>query len=164
MTGLSLCRWIFTEKTVILIINDMVETLELPKIHLLLVDDDPVMLQLFGGQFAQKGFEVLYGHDGAEGWEVARKFKPEIIMLDYRMAGMDGMETAQHLKESEETKDIPIIIFSSEDFSPDGIKALKEIGVTEYLHKGLPFPDILEAVKKALLAKGIDYIEPVTDY
>lgn len=142
----------------------MVEPIEMPKIHLLLVDDDPVMLQLFGGQFAQKGFEVLYAHDGAEGWELARKFKPEIILLDYRMAGMDGMETAEHLKESDETKQIPIIMFSSEDFSPDGVKALKEIGVTEYLHKGLPFKEIFEAVKKALLAKGIDFMESASEY
>ncbi|HTM67895.1 MAG TPA: response regulator [Candidatus Binatia bacterium] len=142
----------------------MVEPIEIPKLHLLLVDDDPVMLQLFGGQFAQKGFEVLYGHDGAEGWEMARKFKPEIILLDYRMTGMDGMEVAEHLKESDDTKNIPVIMFSSEDFSPDGVKALKEIGVTEYLHKGLPFKEILEHVKKVLAAKGIDYIEPVSEY
>lgn len=134
------------------------------KLHLLLVDDDPVMLQLFGGQFAAKGFEVVYGHSGAEGWELARKFKPAIILLDYRMAGMDGMETAQHLKESPETKDIPVIMFSSEDFSPDGVKALKEIGVSEYLHKGSPFREILDHVKKLLADAGVDYAEPPNGY
>jgi len=135
--------------------------MEPKKIHVLLVDDDPVMLQLFGGQFVTKGFEVLYAHDGAEGWEMARKLKPELILLDYRMPGMDGMETAQHLKEAtSEVKDIPVAMLTSEDFSPDAIRALKEMGVEEYIHKSLPFEEIMVRVKKMLSAKGVDLVEP----
>jgi DNA-binding response OmpR family regulator len=134
------------------------------KIHLLLVDDDPVMLQLFGGQFARKGFEVLNAHGGAEGWEMARRFKPELIVLDYRMDKMDGMETAEHLKDGPETKDIPIIMLTNEDFSPEGVKALKEVGVSEYIHKGLPFNVIMDKVKAVLREKGIAYEEPKSDY
>lgn len=134
------------------------------KLHLLLVDDDPIMLQLYGGQFVRKGFEVLYAHDGAEGWEMARKLKPDLILLDYRMPGMDGMETAQHLKEdSEETKHIPILMLTSEDFSGDAVRALKEMGVEDYLHKGLPFTEIFARVKASVLAKGLPYEEPAAD-
>lgn len=137
---------------------------EQKKIHLLLVDDDPVMLQLFGGQFARKGFEVLNAHSGAEGWEMARRFKPEIIVLDYRMDKMDGMETAGHLKDGAETKGIPIIMLTNEDFSPEGIRAIKEVGVSEYIHKGLPFEQIMVKVKAFLKEKGIAYEEPKSDY
>jgi DNA-binding response OmpR family regulator len=134
------------------------------RIHVLLVDDDPIMLQLFGGLLARRGFEVLYAHDGAEGWEMARKTKPELIMLDYRMPGMDGMETAQHLKEdSPETRDVPIVMLSSEDFSPDAQKALKEIGVEDYIHKGQPPEEIIARVKAVLKKRGIDYQEPEED-
>lgn len=134
------------------------------KVHLLLVDDDPVMLQLFGGQFARKGFEVLNAHSGAEAWEMARRFKPELIVLDYRMDRMDGVETAEHLKDGPDTKDIPIIMLTNEDFSPEGVKALKEVGVDEYLHKGQPFHVIMDKVKAVLKGRGIAYEEPKDEY
>lgn len=130
------------------------------KIHVLLVDDDPIMLQLFGGQLAANGFELLYGHDGAEGWEMARRMKPQIILLDYRMPSMDGIETATHLKGEDATKDIPIIMLTSEDFWPDTVKTLKEIGVSGYIHKGRPFRDLLAEIAKALQEKGIVYEPP----
>jgi len=135
------------------------------KLHMLLIDDDPVMLQLFGGQFAQKGFEMMYAHEGAEGWELARRLKPTIILCDYRMPNMDGMETAQHLKEdSEETKKVPLVMLTSEDFSPEAQKMLKEIGVDDYVHKGLPFKEILDRVKSVLKKYQIEYEEPKEAY
>ena len=133
---------------------------ETKKIHLLIVDDDPIMLQLFGGQLAAKGFEMIYAHGGAEGWEMARRLKPDLILLDYRMPSMDGMETATHLKAEADTKSIPIIMLTSEDFWPDTVKSLKEIGVAEYVHKGKPFPEILAHVQKVLKDVGIEYTEP----
>lgn len=133
------------------------------KIHILYVDDDPVMLQLFGGQLVRKGFELLYAHDGAEGWEMARKLKPELILLDYRMDGMDGMEAAEHLKGEADTKDIPIIMLSSEDFSFDAQKYLKEIGVDDFVHKGMMFAELFSRVKRVLVARGIPYVEPKAD-
>lgn len=137
----------------------------LKTIHMLLIDDDAIMLQLFGGNFAQKGFEMIYAHDGAEGWEVARRVKPDIILCDYRMPYMDGLETAEHLKtDSVETKKIPLIMLSSEDFSLEVQKALKEIGVDDYIHKGLPFKQILERVKTVLAKYGIEYEEPKAAY
>lgn len=132
---------------------------------MLLIDDDPIMLQLFGGQFVQKGFEVIYAHDGAEGWEVARRLKPDIILCDYRMPNMDGMETAEHLKnDSEETKKIPLIMLTSEDFSLEAQKALREIGVDAYVHKARLFPEIMENVKAVLKKYGKEYEEPKPTY
>lgn len=133
------------------------------KIHILYVDDDPVMLQLFGGQLVRKGFEMVYAHDGAEGWEMARKLKPDLILLDYRMDGMDGMEAAEHLKSEADTKDIPVMMLSSEDFSLDAQKYLREIGVEDFVHKGMMFAELFSKVKKVLEAKGIAYEEPKAD-
>lgn len=130
------------------------------KVHLLLIDDDKVILQLFGGQFGRKGFEVFYAHGGAEGWEIARRLKPDMILCDYRMPGMDGLETATHLKEAEETKGIPLAMLTTEDFSLEVQKILKDIGVDVYLHKGLPFAEILSNVKEVLAKYGIPYVEP----
>ncbi|MBI4458368.1 response regulator [Candidatus Uhrbacteria bacterium] len=133
---------------------------ETKKIHILLADDDPVMLQLFGGQLAAKGFELLYAHDGAECWEMARRLNPELILLDYRMPSMDGIETATHLKGEDATKNIPILMLTNEDFWPDTVKSIKEIGIAGYIHKGKPFSEIFGRVKEVLKQAGIEYVEP----
>ena len=134
------------------------------KIHLLLVDDDPIMLQLFGGNFARRGFEVIYGHNGAEGWDMARRFKPDVIVLDYRMDNMDGMELAERLRADEAGKGKPLIMLTNEDFSPDSVKALKEIGVDEYVHKGQDFQVIMLKLKEVLKKYGLEYVEPEKNY
>jgi DNA-binding response OmpR family regulator len=134
------------------------------KIHLLLVDDDPIMLQLFGGNFARHGFEVIYGHNGAEGWEMARKFMPDVIVLDYRMDNMDGMELAERLRADDAGRGKPLIMLTNEDFSPDSVKALKEIGVDEYVHKGQDFAVIMLKLKAVLKKYGIEYAEPEKPY
>lgn len=133
------------------------------KLHLLLIDDDKTMLQLFGGQFGHKGFELIYAHDGAEGWEMARRLKPDLILCDYQMPGMDGMETATHLKGEEITKGIPLIMLTSEDFSPEVQKLLLDTGIDDYLHKALPFTEVLARVKTILTKYGIAYTEPVQE-
>lgn len=137
---------------------------ETPKIHVLLIDDDEVMRQLFGGLLSTRGFEVIYAQDGASGWESARKFKPELILLDYRMEpGMDGMEVAENLKKGDDTKQIPLVMLSNEDFSADAQKYLKEIGVDDAIHKGAEHGDIIRRIAAVLEKHGIPYIEPATE-
>lgn len=120
------------------------------KRHLLLIDDDEFMLQHLGGKFAAAGFEVMYAHDGAEGLEIAGRLKPAMVVCDFRMPGMDGLAFAGRLKNYPETKDIPLVFLTSEDFTPDVVQALKDLGVADYLHKSLDFEEILERVNKAL--------------
>lgn len=128
------------------------------KVHVLLVDDDPVMRQLFGGLLAARGFEVIYANDGASGWESARKLKPDLILLDYRMEpGLDGMETAENLKKNDDTRAIPIIMLSNEDFSVDAQKYLKEIGVEDSVHKGADPSEIVARITAVLRAHGIEH-------
>jgi CheY-like chemotaxis protein len=92
---------------------------------------------------------VLYAHDGVEGWEMARTRRPDVIVCDFRMPNMDGLELAGRLKAAAETKDVPLVMLTSEDFSPEVQKALRELGVAEYVHKSSLLPELLAAVKRA---------------
>ena len=120
------------------------------KIHILMIDDDPLMRRLFGAQLVKEGYEIIYAIDGNEGREMARRLQPNLILIDYRMPVMNGLEAAGRMKEEEETKKIPIIMLTNEDFSLEDQKALKEIGVSEYVHKGDDFKVLAESVKKVL--------------
>lgn len=129
------------------------------KIHILMIDDDPMMLRLFGGQFAKKGVEMIYAHDGQEGREVARRLQPDLILLDYRMPVWDGMQTAKQLKSEKETAQIPIIFLTNEDVSQEGQKYWQEVGAEGYIHKGSPFKDIFAQVKQVLKSHGKEMME-----
>ena len=118
--------------------------------HILVVDDDPTTRRFFGSLLARAGFEVLYGKDGNDGREMAKRFRPDFILLDYNMPIMNGMETAQRLKADPDPTiaGIPIALLTNEDLSIEDQKALKEIGVADYMQKGLSNQDFVERVKK----------------
>ena len=117
---------------------------------MLLIDDDEFLLQMMGGKFAANGFEVQYAHDGAEGLDLLAKVKPDIVVCDFRMPTMDGLGFGARLKANPETKALPLIFLTSEDFSPEVLQSLKDMGIADYVHKSLDFKEILARVQKVL--------------
>lgn len=120
--------------------------------HVLLVDNDPATRRLFGSLLGRAGFEVLYAKDGNEGREMARRFLPDLILLDYNMPIMDGLETAQRLKTEPGSPNIdtPIALLTNEDISMEGQKAIKELGIIDYIQKGVSNEEFIIRVKKIL--------------
>ena len=119
-------------------------------IHLLLIDDDPAILRLISAQLAAAGFEIMPAHDGNEGREIARRFLPDLILSDQNMPIMDGMEVIARLKDEEITKNIPVILFTNEDFSVEAEKLLRESGAADYIPKSTPIKEVVERINKIL--------------
>ena len=137
------------------------ETKMRKKTKILLVDDEPEILRIFGGKLTEAGFEVLYAHDGSEGREIARRIKLDLILLDFRMPIMDGMETLGRLKSEEITKDIPVIMLTSEDLSMEAETAIiNDLGAESYIHKGESLDVLVESINKALESHKDKRIEP----
>jgi len=121
------------------------------RVKILLVDDNPEILRIFGGKLTGAGFEVLYAHDGNEGREMARRIKPDLILLDIRMPVMDGMETLERLKSEEITKDIPVIMLTSEDLSVEAETAIiDDLGAEAYIQKGESLDVFLKRINEIL--------------
>lgn len=120
------------------------------KQHILIIDDDDMLRRLFGGKLALSGFEVLYSDNGDDGREIARRFQPDLILLDIRMSGNDGYVIARRLKGEPQTAKIPVIFLTNEDLSIEAVKAIKELGVSEYIHKSIDLNEFVEKVKKIL--------------
>ena len=118
-----------------------------------MIDDDPAIQRLFGAKFAHEGFEVMYAHDGHEGREMARRFQPDIVLLDIRMPGADGFTIARLLHTEPQTEHIPIVFLTNEDFKPEAEKWAKELWVSDYLHKSMDLDEIVKRVKKVLKEK-----------
>jgi len=103
-----------------------------------------------GGVLANAGFEILYAQDGNEGREIARRMQPDLILLDIRMPGSDGYVIARRLKEEPKTKDIPVIFLTNEDISAEAEKAMKELWISDYIHKSMDLDKFVKRIKKVL--------------
>ena len=114
--------------------------------HILMIDDDPDISRLFGGKLATAGFDIMYAYEGNEGRELARRFQPDLILLDMRLPGSDGMVVAERLKSERQPAHIPIIFLTNEDWTQEAQKASKELWVIDYIHKSIDLDEFVKRV------------------
>jgi len=126
------------------------------KRHILIIDDDPLTARLFGAKLAESGFEVLYAHDADEGREMARRFSPDLILLDIRMEPTDGYKIAARLKEEKKTAGIPIIFLTNEDLTPEAEKDMKELWAEDYMHKSVELNEFVRRVRAVVERRAPD--------
>lgn len=127
---------------------------EKPKV--LIVDDDEGSTNLLKGVFKSSGFEVSAAFDGLEGFDIATKFLPDVIITGIVMPRMSGFEMIRNLKGIVSTAKIPVIVFSHLGRQEDKEEAQK-VGVRDFLVRGMTTPS--DIVKKALsyITKGKVY-------
>lgn len=111
--------------------------------RILAVDDDPVSLKLLSFHLGRAGYEVLTAQNGKQGLALAMEHMPQIVVTDWSMPEMTGVEMARTLRSSEEGKRLQIILLTGKEEEQRVLEAF-EAGVDEYLNK--PFnPAILVA-------------------
>lgn len=118
------------------------------KIHVLIIDDDDVMRRLYGSLAAKIGYEVIYSPDAIQGRELARRFQPDLILMDMNMPIEDGMTASRRLKNEKETAHIPIVLLTNADLSIEAEKWVKEISIDDYIQKGISNEEFVERIKK----------------
>lgn len=123
----------------------------MPAPTVLLVEDDPVILRLLEVNFELEGFNVVLAHDGAEGIEVARSAKPDVIVSDIMMPNVSGIELVQALRADEATASIPVVLLSAKAQTAD-LKAGMDAGADDYVTKPFEPLDLVDRVN-ALLSR-----------
>jgi two-component system phosphate regulon response regulator PhoB len=118
---------------------------------LLIIEDEADIRELISFNLEMSGYEVLKARDGEEGLRMARSEKPDLIILDLMLPGMDGLKVCSHLKKDSDVKDVPVIMLTARSEDDDIISGL-ETGADDYITK--PFsPRILIARVKAALRR-----------
>ena len=113
------------------------------KATVLVVDDDPMTLDLMEGALKPKGFDVLKAGGGGEGLQLAREQPPDLIVLDLLMPDMDGFQVLDALKQDPITADIPIMILTSKTLTPED-KVLLNGRISHLTRKGeFAIPDFV---------------------
>lgn len=120
-----------------------------PKI--LIVEDEPALVELLGWTFESAGFEVEQTADGEEALLIAEEFQPDIILLDWMIEQLPGIEVCRRLRKGKNTAAIPIIMLTARGEEEDRIRGL-ETGADDYVTK--PFsPRELRARIEAVLRR-----------
>jgi CheY-like chemotaxis protein len=110
---------------------------------ILVVDDEPAVRDMLKGFLAPLEYEVLTAANGEEALTLAEREDPEIILLDVRMPGIDGLETCGRLKTQEETRGIPIIMMTGFGITPDEAQT---VGAEDCVSKPFNLADLLRRV------------------
>ncbi len=83
------------------------------KKYILIVDDDPDMVETVGMMLESKGFEVGKAYDGIEGEEAIKSRRPDLLILDVMMPRKDGYKLCDELKKNTQTRNIPVILLTA---------------------------------------------------
>ena len=126
---------------------------------ILLVDDDPDIREFVTFNLAKEGYNVVTAKDGAEGVEAVKKHRPDLVLLDVMMPGMDGIEACEAIRTNPDIASTLIAFLSArgEDYSQvAGFYA----GADDYITKPIR-PKVLVSRVKALLRRNVKESEPV---
>lgn len=121
---------------------------------ILAIDDNVTNLKVAINYLKTHGLEVIIARNGQTGIERARYARPDLILLDVRMPGMDGFETCRHLKADEVTKDIPIIFMTALSEVEDKLRGF-EAGGVDYITKPIQAAEVWARVKTHLTIRQL---------
>ncbi len=116
----------------------------------LVIDDQQANVRMVGALLTRSGYQVLPAPSGVEGLELARLHKPDVVLLDMKMPGMDGFEVLKRMRENPETRDLPIIFLTADNDRENLVRAFAA-GAIDYITK--PF------VAEELLARVLTHVD-----
>lgn len=110
---------------------------------ILIVDDEKIICDFFKKKFEKDGFTAFAAFNGEDGITIFQEHSPDVVLMDVKMPGMDGITAMQRIKEI--NPDVPVILLSAKSQLHE-IRAGLEAGADQYLTKPLLPEDIIKAV------------------
>ncbi len=115
----------------------------------LIIDDSPTELHLFQNMLERAGFDTLVADSGEEGMKTAKVARPDCILMDVVMPGMNGFQATRKLTRDPDTAGIPIIMITGKDQETDKIWGMRQ-GAVEYLVKPVAEKDLVKMVNAVM--------------
>ncbi|HEX7475700.1 MAG TPA: response regulator [Dehalococcoidales bacterium] len=122
------------------------------KVNILVVDDDEMARKMMEAMLAPQGYGVILARDGKEGVSAALSKKPDFILMDMMMPGMDGLTACHEIKTNPATKGIPVFMLTA--VSGDGNRQMAQQvwGADGYLTKPVDLHELLNTITRNLKA------------
>ncbi len=121
----------------------------MPAPSVLVVDDQPINVQLLKRKLEREGIRITAAYTGLEALECVQKEKPDLILLDVMMPDMDGIEVCQRLQANEETRGIPVIFITARTTKESKLEGLN-VGAVDYITKPIDLDETLARVQTQL--------------
>ncbi len=119
------------------------------KSTILVIEDDQDIVEVVRYNLEREGFRVLDARDGERGLDAAIKSKPDLILLDLMLPGIDGLEVCRRIREQEETRWIPVLILTAKNEEADVVIGL-EMGADDYLSKPFSPRELVARIRAVL--------------
>ncbi len=113
----------------------------------LIIEDEKLIIVSTQMVLESVGFQVEAATDGEEGIKKAKEIRPDLILLDIMMPGIDGWETLKRLKRDPDTQGIPVVIFTAREHAR-GHQKSSEMGAVGYFRKPFEPDELIELVEK----------------
>ncbi|KQB55468.1 two-component system response regulator [Pseudomonas endophytica] len=117
--------------------------------RILIVDDSPTEMFKLTSMLEKHGHEVLKAENGADGVALARQEKPDAVLMDIVMPGLNGFQATRQLTKDKDTGHIPVIVVTTKDQETDKVWATRQ-GAKDYITKPVDEEELILTLKKVL--------------
>jgi len=130
-----------------------------PEARLLVVDDEPNILELLSVSLRFAGFEVATATNGADALNKVREFSPDLLVLDVMMPGLDGFAVASTLRSRGDC--VPVVFLTAKDATEDRVQGLT-LGGDDYVTKPFSLEEVVARIRAVLRRTGGPAVAPTT--
>jgi two-component system phosphate regulon response regulator PhoB len=130
--------------------------------NILVVEDEPAIQELIAANLQHAGHRVLRAYDAEEAIRLVRETLPDVVLLDWMLPGMPGIQLARRLRSEERTRDLPIIMLTARSEEHDKVAGL-EAGADDYLTKPFSPRELLARIKAVLRRRAPQMTEDAVD-
>jgi two-component system phosphate regulon response regulator PhoB len=114
-----------------------------------IIEDEPSIIQLVQHNLEKNGFIVLSSVNGNDGLKELKKFHPDLLLLDWMLPDLSGIDICKNIRKDNSFKDLPIIMLTAKGEQEDKIKGL-DSGIDDYLTKPFSFNELMARIKAVL--------------
>jgi DNA-binding response OmpR family regulator len=137
--------------------------MEIEKGYLLIVEDDPDILNLLQTTLNLSGYRVKTARDGSEALDVVAREHPDIVIADIMMPKLDGFGLVHRLRINPETRAIPVVFITATFVSEEDRDFARKLGATRFIQKPLNIDEFLETIRELSRSKTSLAFEPLDE-
>jgi len=120
----------------------------------LVVDDEIHIVHVVAIKLRNNGYEVMTAANGAEAFELVCSDKPDIVVTDFQMPVMTGLELVKKIRHNQQTKDIPVILLTARNFAVED-KEKEELQISDCLSKPFSPKELLRSIQDILYQRAV---------
>lgn len=121
----------------------------------LIIDDEMHIVELLRFNLETSGYKTIYSYDGFDGFIKAKEEKPDLILLDWMLPNISGIEVLKKIRQDADLKSIPVIMLTAKNMEDDKVEGL-EIGADDYITKPFSIKELLARITSVMRRYGMN--------